>query len=88
MASTVLVHAIAAITRASNLLAAGIGVFAASLRYAKIAPATLHRGVFDGRCLEHAEAAGPMPKSGLWDFVRGIAGPAARIVQACSMARS
>jgi hypothetical protein len=49
-------------------LAAGIGVFAASLRYAKIAPATLHRGVFDGRCLEHAEAAGPMPKSGLWDL--------------------
>jgi hypothetical protein len=69
-------------------LAAGIGVFAASLCYAKIAPATLHRGVFDGCCLEHAEAAGPMPKSGLWDFVRGIAGPAARIVQACSMARS
>jgi hypothetical protein len=66
----------------------GIGVFAASLCHAKIAPATLHGGVFDGRCFEHAEAAGPMPKSGLWDFVRGIAGPAARIVQACSMARS
>jgi len=68
MASTVLVHAIAAITRASNFLAARDFAFTASLCYAKIAPAALHCGDFDGHCCEHAEAAGAMPKSELRDL--------------------
>jgi hypothetical protein len=88
MASTVLVDAIAAITRASNFLAARDFAFTASLCYAKIAPAALHRGDFDGHCCEHAEAAGAMPKSELRDFIRVIAGPAAPIMQARWMARS
>src|SRR6266700_1444687 len=82
LASTVLVHAIAAITRASNFLAARDFAFTASLCYAKIAPAALHRGDFGGHCCEHAEAAGAMPKSELWDFVRVVAGPAAPIAHA------
>jgi hypothetical protein len=50
---------------ASNFLAAEIAVFAASLCYAKITPAALHRGDFKDRCREGAEAAGGRPKSGL-----------------------
>jgi len=88
MASTVLVDAIAAITRASNFLAERDFASTASLCYAKIAPAALHRGDFDGHCGERAEAAGAMPKSGLRDFVRAIVGPAALIMQAPRMARS
>jgi hypothetical protein len=88
IASTVIVDGIAAITRASNFLAARDFAFTASLCYAKIAPAALHRGDFDGRCCEHAEAAGAMPKSELRDLVRAIAGPAAPIMQAPWMARS
>jgi len=87
MASTVLVDAIAAITRASNFLAARDFAFTASLCYAKIAPAALHCGDFDGHCCEHAEAAGAMPKSELRDFVRVIVGPAAPTMQAPRMAR-
>jgi len=87
MASTVLVDAIAAITRASNFLAARDFAFTASLCYAKIAPAALHRGDFDGRCCERAEAAGAMPKSELRDFVRVIVDPAAPIMQTPRMAR-
>jgi hypothetical protein len=48
MASIVLVDAIAAIARASNFLAARDFASTASLCYAKIAPAGLHRGDFDG----------------------------------------
>jgi len=88
MASIVLVDAIAAITRASNFLAARDFAFTASLCYAKIAPAAVHRGDFDGRCCAHAEAAGRMPKSELRDFVRAIADPAAPIMHASWMARS
>jgi len=87
MASTVLVDAIAAITRASNFSAARDFAFTASLCYAKIAPAALHRGDFDGRCCERAEAAGAMPKSELRDFVRVIVDPAAPIMQSPRMAR-
>jgi hypothetical protein len=50
---------------ASNFLAAGIAVFAASLCHAKITPAALHRGDFNDRRREGAEAAGGRPKSGL-----------------------
>jgi len=88
MASTVLVDATAAITRASNFLAARDFAFKASLCYAKIAPAALRRGEFDGHCCEQAEAAGRVPKSELRDFVRVIVGPAAPIMQAPRMARS
>jgi hypothetical protein len=69
-------------------LAAQDFAFTASLCYAKITPAALHRGDFDHRCCENAEAAGRMPKSELSDFVRVIAGPAAPIVRASWMARS
>jgi len=88
MASTVLVDAIAAITRASNFLAARDLAFTASWCYAKIAPAALHRGDFAGHYGEHAEVAGAMPKSESRDPVRVIVGPAALIVQAPWMARS
>jgi hypothetical protein len=88
MASTVIVDGIAAIARASNFLAAQDFAFTASLCYAKIAPAALHRGDFDGHCCEQAEAAGQVSKSGLRDFVRVIACPAAPIMQAPWMARS
>jgi hypothetical protein len=88
MASTVTVDGIAAITRASNCLAAQDFAFTASLCYAKIAPAVLHRGDFDGHCCEDGEAAGRMPESELRDFVRVIAGPAAPIMQAPWMAQS
>jgi hypothetical protein len=69
---------IAAIARASNFLAARDSAFTASLCHAKIAPAALHRGDFDGRYSEHAETAGPMPKSELRDFIDVIAGAAGR----------
>jgi hypothetical protein len=49
-------------------LAAGIAVFAASLCYAKITPAALHRGEIAGRCREGIEAAGRNPKFGLAVF--------------------
>jgi hypothetical protein len=67
--ASVIVDAIAAITRASNFLAARDFALTASLCYAKIAPAALHRGDFDGHCDERAEAAGAMPKSELRDFL-------------------
>jgi len=85
MASIVLVDAIAAITRAST---ARDFAFTASLCYAKIEPAALHRGDFGGRRCEQAEAAGRMPKSELRDFVGAIVGPAAPIAHASWMARS
>jgi len=68
MASTVLVDAIAAITRTSNFLAARDFAFTASWCYAKIAPAALRHGDFAGHCGERAEAAGAMPKSELRDL--------------------
>jgi len=69
-------------------LAAQDFAFTASLCYAKITPAALHRGDFDHRCCENAEAAGRTPKSELSDFVRVIAGPVAPIGRASWMARS
>jgi hypothetical protein len=38
------------------------------MRYAKIAPAALHRGKFDDRCSERAEAVGRRSKFELDDF--------------------
>jgi len=87
MASTVLVDAIAAITRASNFLAARDFAFTASWCYAKIAPAALRHGDFAGHCGERAEAAGAIPKSALRDFVRVIVGPTAPTMQGPRMAR-
>jgi hypothetical protein len=49
-------------------LAAQDFAFTASLCYAKITPAALHRGDFDHRCCENPEAAGRMPKSELSDL--------------------
>jgi hypothetical protein len=49
-------------TPASNFLAAWDFAFAASLCYANITPAALHRGDLDDRCRESAEAAGRNPK--------------------------
>jgi len=43
---------------ASNFLAARIGAFEASLCYAKITPAALHRGELENRGDENAEALG------------------------------
>jgi hypothetical protein len=56
------VGAIATIAKRPNFWQRGIGVFAAQLCYAKIAPAALHRGEFRGCCREGTEAAGPNPK--------------------------
>jgi hypothetical protein len=66
----------------------GIAVFAASLCYAKITPAALHRGEFRRRCDEHAEAAAANPKSGLHDFRRVSAGAATATLEAPWMAAS
>jgi hypothetical protein len=88
MASTVIVDAIAALTRASNFLAAQDFAFTASLCYAKITPAALHHGDFDGHTCEQAEAAGQVPESEVRGFVRVTAGRAAPIIQASWMARS
>jgi len=43
---------------ASNFLAARIGAFEASLCYAKIKPAALHRGEIVFRCRKDIEAVG------------------------------
>jgi hypothetical protein len=69
-------------------LAARIGAFGASLCYAKITPAALHRGEIDDRCREDAEALGCKLKFQLSEFHRRIAGSAARIMQASLMAAS
>jgi hypothetical protein len=69
-------------------LAAGIAVFAASLCYAKITPAALHRGDFSDRRREGAEAAGGRPKFKSGDSLRGLAGSAVPVGQAPWMASS
>jgi len=69
-------------------LAAGIAVSAASLCYAKITPAALHRGDFGDRCREGAEAAGGRPKFRSGGFLRGLAGSAIPVVQAPWLASS
>jgi hypothetical protein len=66
----------------------GIAVFAASLCYAKITPATLHRGEYRRRCRESAEAAAANPKFGLHDFPRVSAGAAMTTLEAARMAAS
>jgi hypothetical protein len=69
-------------------LAARIGAFEAPLCYAKITPATLHRGEFRGRCREGAEAAGGNPKFRSSKFLRVIAGSALPVVRAPCLASS
>jgi hypothetical protein len=66
----------------------GIAVFAASLCYAKITPAALHRGEFRRRCCERAEAAAANSKFALQDFPLGSAGAAMATPEACRMAAS
>jgi hypothetical protein len=56
--------------------------------YAKIAPAPLHRGKFDGRRGEGAEAVGRRPKFGSGDFRRATAGSAMPIALRRRMAAS
>jgi hypothetical protein len=62
---------------ASNFLAARIGAFEASLCYAKIEPAALHRGEIDRRRREDIEAIGRKPEFELSDLPAVIAGGAA-----------
>jgi len=59
----------------------GIAVFAASFCYAKITPAALQRGEFNGRCGWHAEALGRKRKSGSSDFWRTTSGPVLPIAE-------
>jgi hypothetical protein len=73
---------------ASNFLAARIGAFDASLCYAKITPATLHRGEFRGHGSEAAEAAGGNPKFRLSKFAHRDAVGALPAVSAPRMAAS
>jgi hypothetical protein len=51
------------------------------MRYAKIAPAALHGGKFDGRCRQGVEAVGRRPKFELDDFRHAIAAAAVPIPQ-------
>jgi hypothetical protein len=62
-------------------LAARIAAFAASLCYAKITPAALHRGDFAERCREGAEAPGREPKFEFSDSLDVIAGAAAAVLR-------
>jgi hypothetical protein len=61
-------------------LAARIGAFEASLCYAKITPAALHRGEFAGRCREHVEAVGSKLKFVFEEFPYGTAGASPAVV--------
>jgi hypothetical protein len=69
-------------------LAARIGAFEASLCYAKIEPAALHRGEIDFPCREDIEAVGRKPEFELSDFPAVIAGAAPQALQALPMAAS
>jgi hypothetical protein len=62
---------------ASNFLAARIGAFEASLCYAKIKPAALHRGEIVLPCRADIEAVGGRPEFELSDLPAVIAGGAA-----------
>jgi hypothetical protein len=73
---------------ASNFLAARIGAFEPSLRYAKITPAALQRGGFGNRTRKHAEAVGPKLKFGLSDFQPGVAAATETVFEAARMAAS
>jgi hypothetical protein len=67
--------------QASKFLAAWIAVFTASLCYAKIAPAALHRGEFESRRRDGAEALGGNRKFELGDFPRAATGAAMPIAK-------
>jgi len=69
-------------------LAARIGAFEASLCYAKIEPAALHRGEIVCPCREDIEAVGRRPESELSDFLTVIASAAALALQALPMTAS
>jgi hypothetical protein len=73
---------------ASNFLAARIGAFEASLRYAKIEPAALHRGEIGFACREDIEAVGERPEFELSDPPAVIAGATGRPPRALPMAAS
>jgi hypothetical protein len=73
---------------ASNFLAARIGAFEPSLRYAKITPAALRRGGVGKRTREHAEAVGPKLKFGLSNFQPGVSAAAEKVVKTPRMAAS
>jgi hypothetical protein len=69
-------------------LAAPDRAFAASLCYAKIAPAPLHRGEFARRRCRDAEALGCKLKFEISDFRGVIAGQEMPAMQARAMASS
>jgi hypothetical protein len=73
---------------ASNILAAEIAAFTTLWCYAKIAPAALHRGEFDNRGDESAEALGCRLEFQSRDFPRVIAAAPRRVAQPPCMARS
>jgi hypothetical protein len=73
---------------ASNFLAARIGAFEASLCYAKIEPAALHRGEIVLPCREGIEAVGGRPEFELSDLPTVIAGSTMQALQALPMAAS
>src|SRR6266849_5075151 len=61
-ASTVFVHAIATAPERPIFWQRRIAAFTASLCYAKITPAALHRGEFDDHCRKQPEALGRKPE--------------------------
>jgi len=69
-------------------LAARIGAFEASLRYAKIEPVALRCGEIGGRRRQHLEALGRKPKFELSESCLNSAGAAAPVVQTPFMAAS
>jgi hypothetical protein len=73
---------------ASKFLAARDRGFTALWCYAKFAPAALHRGNFDERRDERAEAAGHIPEFGLSDSQAVIAGRTQRAPPAPWLVRS
>jgi hypothetical protein len=73
---------------ASNFLAARIGAFEASLCYAKITPAALHRGEIGARSRKGAEAVGRKPESAIRDFEPMVAVRAAPAMSESAMAAS
>jgi len=74
--------------RRPNFRQRRIVAFTALWRYAKIAPAALHRGKFDERCGEGTEAVGRRPKFGLGDFRRAAARSAMPIPPAAPRGRN
>jgi hypothetical protein len=72
---------------ASNFLAARTGACEASLCYAKITPAALHRGEFAIDSRKHVEAVGRKPEFEVSNFGRVTAGTAEPVAPTRLMAR-